>query len=240
MTDLAFDLPDKTTASEPDSTSAVGIPLPYVDTHRALGSWTPLVHGGTPGTTWIAIVGTPLVHPSRTERALFDLGTLAACSVGSAADEADNAVEEDRTRALAAFDSLKRWLNLNDGDTAALVGISARSVPNWRNQGQTPYPSTVRRLHETHNLVAALVRHLGLPRTRVWLQAQAPDENSRLESLRSGDVARVTREASSILFPVPRPRTDSAADDDIDDYRAPASNAAHFKGKVRAARRTER
>jgi len=121
-----------------------------------------------------------------------------------------------RSLALNAVDSLRRWLGFNDEQVAELVGIAPRSIPNWRNSGRDPYPSTVRQLFEVHNLLAALVRRLGLPETTVWLAEPVDDGSNRLDLLRAERVDVVLRHASALLFPV-LPSGGLRVDDDEDD-----------------------
>lgn len=123
-----------------------------------------------------------------------------------------------RSLALNAVDSLRRWLGFNDEQVAELVGIAPRSIPNWRNSGRDPYPSTVRRLFEVHNLLAALVRRLGLPETTVWLAEPVDGALNRLDLLRAGRVDTVLRHASRLLFPTPSTgglRVDDDEDDEV-------------------------
>lgn len=146
-----------------------------------------------------------------------------------------------RELSLNAVDSLRRWLSLNDEQVAELVGIAHRSIPNWRNKGSHPYPATVRRLFETHNLVASLVRRLGLPETTVWL-AQVSDGVSRLDALRIDDCReRVLRDAGRLLFPVQIPNRSFDADDDDgdDESYSPRRDPSVFAGRVRTARRAK-
>lgn len=121
-----------------------------------------------------------------------------------------------RSLALNAVESLRRWLGFTDEEIAEIAGIAPRSIPNWRNSGRDPYPSTVRQLFEIHNLIAALVRRVGLPETAVWIAEKSHGEDTRLELLRKGKVATVVTDASRILFPAQR-ATGLRVDDDEDE-----------------------
>lgn len=178
---------------------------------------------------------TGAVSTTATEIFLRTIGRIAAITQDAADDQpGDPGIRE---LALGAVESLRRWLGLTDEQVATLVGIAPRSIPNWRNRGHQPYPATVRRLFEVHNLVAALVRRLGMHETSLWL-GQVEGGSSRLDRLRGGGFQTVLSEAAPLLFARPGRRQDA---DDWDDEEqapsAPRSDPGVFKGRARGARR---
>lgn len=123
--------------------------------------------------------------------------------------------EESRDPALPSYgdalSQLAEWLQMTDGELATLVGVSRRTVVNWRaNRGG--YGATTRRLFATHALVSQLTAKEGLSRSRLWLNGLAFDgTKTRLQAMASGPdgFTAVLQQAEPLIFPeVPARRVD--------------------------------
>ena len=217
-----------------------GIDLPWDPPCRVVIPFHELLDR-TPAVTSGCFVGwqdlspvTGAVSTTASEVFLKTIGRIAAMT-----DEAaDPSPPEPGTRelALSAVDSLRRWLGLTDEQVANLVGIAPRSIPHWRNGGHQPYPATVRRLFEVHNLVAALVRRLGMHEAALWLR-QDVGGISRLAQLRGDGFQAVLAEAAPLLFPRPGRRYDAEDWDDENYRQPPRPDPGMFTGRARGARR---
>lgn len=111
------------------------------------------------------------------------------------------------SRPIELVDELKSWLGLADEGTADLVGVSRRSITNWR-QGKNAYAASTGRLTQVHALVSGLVRSLGgEAQARLWLRAGDAEDRDRLALLRTGEdgLRQVVNEAASLLFVTPGP-----------------------------------
>jgi len=177
---------------------------------------------------------TGAVSTTASEVFLETIGRIAAMT-NEAADTSP-AEAGIRELSLGAVDSLRRWLGLTDEQVANLVGIAPRSIPHWRNGAHQPYPATVRRLFEVHNLVAALVRRLGMHEAALWLR-QDLEGISRLDRLSGDGFQAVLADAAPLLFPRPGRRYSAEDWDDDNDSQPPRPDPEMFKGHVRGARR---
>lgn len=116
------------------------------------------------------------------------------------------------SRPIELVDELKSWLGLADEGTADVVGVSRRSITNWR-QGKNAYAASTGRLTQVHALVSGLVRSLGgEAQARLWLRAGGAQDRDRLALLATGEdgLRQVVNEAASLLFATPnRPGFDA-------------------------------
>lgn len=105
--------------------------------------------------------------------------------------------------AFDAFKDLVRWLDANDEEVANMIGIGRTTHYSWKRDGREPHRSTVRRLFQTHAVLAALVNRLGEPAVTTWL---AHEDGSRRERILAGDLPSVQEEMRPLLFARRRPR----------------------------------
>ena len=106
---------------------------------------------------------------------------------------------------LRMVDDLKGWLELPDSELSSLIGVSRRSVTNWRS-GVAAYPSSSRRVTTVHALVGRLVESLGdAGLARLWLSAESEPGKTRLALLAEGEtgIGRVLNEGANVFFSRP-------------------------------------
>lgn len=113
----------------------------------------------------------------------------------------ESSAETDSSTTGRAVADLKSWLSVNDQELADLIGVSRRSVINWR-AGKGTYSSTTRNLLGLHALVKQLRVQIGPERTIVWLLT--PEKGiSPLEELRADPecIPVLVARATPLLFP---------------------------------------
>lgn len=118
---------------------------------------------------------------------------------------------------LERAQDLKRWLDLADGDLAAVIGVSRRTLTNWRG-GVGAYATSSGRVAIVHALVSRLIDALGdAGVVRLWLSIEVEPGKSRLASLADGGtgISKVLQAGSELLFVTPaRPRFESGLSDE--------------------------
>ncbi|WP_164519789.1 hypothetical protein [Nocardioides ferulae] len=145
-------------------------------------------------------------------------------------------------RPIQLVEELKTWLGLADDGTADLVGVSRRSITNWR-QGKNAYAASTERLTQVHALVSGLVRSLGdEAQVRLWLRASDAQGRDRLALLEAGEdgLRQVVNEAASLLFVTPTaPDFDAGLSDSEAAWLVAGARTAgsHVPGPARRVRK---
>jgi hypothetical protein len=139
-----------------------------------------------------------------------------------------------QSRAWVAFTELAGWLGIGKVATAALLGVSRGTTIAWK-RGGAPQPANERRLNRTHTVVKTLIRRMGLPEARNWLESGTP---SPLELLGDGDFEAFDKVASAVVFdPTARARERIDAFVGDDDRREPeglvVSDASSARRRVK-------
>jgi hypothetical protein len=140
--------------------------------------------------------------------------------------------------ARQAVEDLMRWLRMTPEEVADLCGFAKRSFHNWI-AGMQPRPNTVRKLHDVHALVAALIQRLGPDRTILWLSEPLSGGRTRLGKMRDERVQSVIRDARGFLFASP-PRVKRPAperDQSVIDAEEPQPVGGHVLGAPHRPRR---
>jgi hypothetical protein len=119
---------------------------------------------------------------------LVDLSSLAVV---------DDIEDERISPAFDAFKDLVRWLRATDDEVASMIGVGRTTPYAWKREGREPRRSTVRKLFQTHAVLAGLVNKLGEEPAVEWLVL---DDPSRRERVLAGDLAAVQNEARPLLF----------------------------------------
>jgi hypothetical protein len=115
----------------------------------------------------------------------------------SGVEVADEVEDGHVSQAFDAFKDLVRWLQATDDEVASMVGVGRTTPYAWKRDGREPRRSTVRKLFQTHAVLAGLVNKLGEDAAVNWLVL---DDPSRRERVLAGDLASVQNEARPLLF----------------------------------------
>jgi hypothetical protein len=99
--------------------------------------------------------------------------------------------------AFRAFKDLVRWLDADDAQVSAAVGVGRTTPYSWRRDDREPRASTVRRLYEYHAVLSSLRRRLGEMEFRRWLFGDDSEPRARLLE---GELEAVEGRVHELLF----------------------------------------
>lgn len=99
--------------------------------------------------------------------------------------------------AFRAFKDLVRWLEADDAQVSAAIGVGRTTPYSWKRDEREPRASTVRRLYEYHAVISSLRRRLGAMEFRRWLFGDDSEPRARLLD---GELEAVEKRVHELLF----------------------------------------
>jgi DNA-binding transcriptional regulator YiaG len=179
------------------------------DTH---GPWTEPVEseGVGPDDAWLSAwlaaftaSETPAVHAT-------DVLQRHEAETVTAAPPVDEGMETAlaSSAAVAAVADLRRWLNLNLPQVAALSGTSRSAVLYWKRKRASPRPGAARNVYRVHALVRAL-RHAVAPQPALEVLRRTANEanDSAFDLLVAGRYDEAESLLRPLIFRHPDPAT---------------------------------
>jgi hypothetical protein len=107
-----------------------------------------------------------------------------------------------KTRVASAIERISNTFDISEKRASELAGIDYESIKNWIDAPSEHALAALRQLFEIDAVIVGLEKTLGLEAMLVWLRGTGENGQARQQTLSEpGGAARISREASPLLFP---------------------------------------